>query len=399
MDNRSAQRLEKPVTRRGGAGQAREGKGLGGRFMQAMPSAIRTIGHEDRLSLVDHLDELRSRLIISAIVLAVAFGLCLWQNHELLHIINKPLQTQTRKQVEKGEGTVGQAVLAQQAVLGVARDTQGALAILTRPGNGLSAQARAQLTPLIGSLGADVAKIPRHPTGDNPVTLGVGEPFTTTIKVSLYFALVISLPVILFELYGFMLPALSPNERRITIPLLTAIPFLFAAGVLFGYFVVLPAAVRFFVNFNASEFNVLVQASQFYGFAATVLLAMGVIFQVPVAILAATRAGIVTPQQLKKNRRYAIVACAAIAAFLPGDAITLLLETVPLYVLYEASILLASLVERSERRREEMAADRSAGASTQSAVDPEGEPARSPHDATEPSVQDLIDHVDNELSH
>ena len=91
-----------------------------------MPSAIRTIGHEDRLSLVDHLDELRSRLIISAIVLAVAFGVCLWQNHALLHIINKPLQTQTKKQVAKGEGTVGQAVLAQQAVMKVARDTRAA---------------------------------------------------------------------------------------------------------------------------------------------------------------------------------------------------------------------------------------------------------------------------------
>ena len=141
--------------------------------------------------------------------------------------------------------------------------------------------------------------------------------------MALYFALVISLPVILYELYGFILPALSPDERRIAVPLLSAVPFLFAAGVLFGYFVVLPAAVRFFVNFNASEFNVLVQASQFYRFAATVLLAMGLIFQVPVAILAATRAGIVTPRQLKKNRRYAIVACAAVAAFLPGDAITL----------------------------------------------------------------------------
>ncbi len=363
-----------------------------------MPSAIRTIGHEDRLSLVDHLDELRSRLIVSAIVLAIAFGVCLWQNHALLRIINKPLQTQTQKQVAKGEGTVGQAVLAQQAVLKVARDTQGALAILSQPKAGLSAQARAQLLPVLGLLNAAVAKIPRYPVGDNPVTLGVGEPFTTTIKVSLYFALVFSLPLILYELYGFILPALSPNERRIAIPLITAIPFLFAAGVLFGYFVVLPAAVRFFVNFNSSEFNVLVQASQFYGFAATVLLAMGLIFQVPIAILAATRVGIVTPRQLKKNRRYAIVACAAIAAFLPGDAITLLLETVPLYVLYEASILLASLVERSERRRAETATDRSAATSTHGTRNPDGDPVQ-PTDATEPSVQELIDHVDNKLSH
>ena len=118
----------------------------------------------------------------------------------------------------------------------------------------------------------------------------MGEPFTTTLTVSLLFALVISLPLILYELYGFIVPALSPLEKRAIKPLLLAVPFLFAAGVLFGYFVVLPAAVRFFVNFNASEFNVLVQASQFYKFAATVLLAMGLVFQVPVVILGATRA-------------------------------------------------------------------------------------------------------------
>jgi sec-independent protein translocase protein TatC len=316
-----------------------------------MATAIRPIGHEDRLSLVDHFDELRARLIVSAAVLAVAFGFCLWQNHALLHIINKPLKTQTQKQVAKGQGTVGQAVLAQQGVLKVSEDTQAALRLLAQPGSGLAAPTRAQLLPLIVALKADVAKIPRKPSGDNPVTLGVGEPFTTTITVALYFALVISLPVILFELYGFILPALGPGERRAVMPLLIAIPFLFAAGVAFGYFVVLPAAVRFFVNFNSGEFNVLVQASQFYKFAATTLLAMGLVFQVPVAILAATRAGIVTTAQLRKNRRYAIVACAAVAAFLPGDVITLLLETVPLYLLYEASILLSAFIDRSERRR------------------------------------------------
>jgi sec-independent protein translocase protein TatC len=363
-----------------------------------MPSAIRTVGHEDRLSLVDHLDELRARLIVSAVVLGVAFGVCLWQNHTLLHIINKPLQTQTRKQLAKGQGTVGQAVLAQQAVLKIARDTQGALEILTQPQSGVSAQARAELPALIASLKADVARVPTHAQGDNPVTLGVGEPFTTTVKVALYFALVISLPVILYELYGFILPALNPTERRIAVPLLTAVPFLFAAGVLFGYFVVLPAAVHFLVNFNSSEFNVLVQANQFYGFAATVLLAMGLLFQVPVVILGATRVGIVTPRQLRKNRRYAIVACAAVAAFLPGDAVTLVLETVPLYVLYEASILLASLVERSQDARHSSTAGKSAGASEGGAGHPVGDPAHSSDDAVEPTVQEIIDHVDKGLS-
>src|ERR1700732_1325733 len=133
-----------------------------------MAPALRPIRHDDRLSLVDHLDELRSRLIISAAVLAVAFGFCLWQNHALLRIINKPLQTQTQKQVAKGQGTVGQAVLAQQGVLRVADDTQAALRALAHPGSGLPAHTRTELLPLIGSLKADVAKIPRKPSGDNP---------------------------------------------------------------------------------------------------------------------------------------------------------------------------------------------------------------------------------------
>jgi sec-independent protein translocase protein TatC len=164
------------------------------------------------------------------------------------------------------------------------------------------------------------------------------------------FALILSLPVILYELYGFLLPAFSPEQRKIAAPLMLAIPVLFAVGVTFGYFVVLPAAVRFFQNFNSGQFNVLVQASQYYHFAAVVLLAMGLIFQVPVGVLAATRAGIVTPKQLRHNRRYAILACAVVAAFIPGDALTLLLETVPLYLLFEGSVLLASIGERRRVR-------------------------------------------------
>src|SRR3984893_7905682 len=136
-----------------------------------MATAIRTIGHEDRLSLVDHLDELRTRLIVSAIALAIAFGVCLWQNHALLKIINEPLTSQTKKQVAKGQGTVGQAVLAQQGLLKVAGDTEAALAALAQPGSGLSGAARAHVQPLISALKADVAKIPRNPPGDNPVTL------------------------------------------------------------------------------------------------------------------------------------------------------------------------------------------------------------------------------------
>jgi len=356
-----------------------------------MRRSLRPIGHEDRLSLVDHLDELRMRLFICAGALAVAFAFCFWQNHALLRIINKPLLTQTRKQVAKGEGTVGQAVLAQQAIKAVARDTSRALEVLAAPASGLPAHTRAQLAPLSVELRRDIARLPKKAEGDKPVTLSVGEPFTTTVTVAFYFSLVLALPLILYELFAFVLPAMSPVERRAVIPLLLAIPGLFAAGVVFGYFIVLPAAVRFFVNFNAGEFNNLVQASQFYKFAATILLAMGAVFQVPVVIISLTRLEIVTVAQLRHSRRYALVACAAVAAFLPGDFITLLLETAPLYLLYEASILLAAGLDRTRRRRE-----RAAGKGDERET--AGEPAPAPENPGEPTVQQIIDHTDEDLS-
>jgi sec-independent protein translocase protein TatC len=359
-----------------------------------MASAIRTIGHEDRLSLVDHLEELRTRLIVSAAVLAVAFGVCLWQNHVLLEVINRPLTSQTKKQVVKGQGTVGQAALAQQGLLKLAAGTQAALGVLTEPHSGLSGGARAQLSPLIAALRADVAKIPHTPPADNPATLGVGEPFTTTVTVTLYFALIVSLPLILYELYGFILPALEPNERRVALPLLSAVPLLFATGVAFGYFVVLPAAIRFFVNFNSDEFNVIVQAGPYYSLAATILLAMGLVFQVPALILGATRLGLVTPEQLRKGRRFALVTCAVIAAILPGEVITMVLETVPLYLLYEASILLAAFIGRADVDRRYEGSATTAGTG-HPAEDPAPPP---PEDPAEPTVQDLIDHIDPGLS-
>lgn len=371
-----------------------------------MASATRTIGHEDRLSLVDHLDELRNRMIICAVALALAFGLCLWQNHALLNILNKPLHAQTAKRTRSGKGTVGQAFLAGQGVLAVAAETRASLAVLAQD-PALSAATRAELARQEAQLARDVARIPRTATGDNPVTLGVGEPFSTTITVTLYFALIFSLPVILFELYSFLLPAFSPNERRVALPLMSAIPFLFVGGVLFGYFVVLPAAVRFFQNFNSSEFNVLVQAAPYYKFAAITLLAMGLVFQVPVGILAATRVGIVTPAQLRKNRRYALVACASVAAFLPGDAITLLLETVPLYLLFEASIVLASIMSRRDAARalaEANAAEAEAEAAyaAAQATAPQPSPTAASHPSgpehEDPEVRRILDHTDEHPS-
>jgi sec-independent protein translocase protein TatC len=314
-------------------------------------AAVRSIGHEDRVSVVDHLEELRARLIVCLAVIAVAFGFCFWQNHALLNIINAPLAHQTQKQVKAGNGPLGSTYTVQESAHTVATQLQVVVQALERPRSGASAATKAALTRVKPALSAAIKHLSAAPQGNKPVTLGIGEPFSTTIGIAFIFAMILSLPILLYEMYGFLLPAFSPEQRRVATPLMLAIPFLFVAGVLFGYFIVLPAAVRFFQNFNSGQFNVLVQASQYYHFAAVVLLAMGLVFQVPVGVLAATRAGIVTTKQLRHNRRYAILACGAVAAFLPGDAITLLLETVPLYLLFEVSVLLARIIEHRETRR------------------------------------------------
>jgi sec-independent protein translocase protein TatC len=154
--------------------------------------------------------------------------------------------------------------------------------------------------------------------------------------------LLISMPLILYQLYAFVLPAFSPEERKLALPLMLMIPVLFIAGVLFGYYLVLPAAVRFLQNFNSDQFNILLQAKDYYKFAVLTLVASGIVFQVPVGVLALTRLGVVTPQFLTRNWRYAVVILTVIAVLLPGtDPVSTMIECIPLYLLYGLSIVLS----------------------------------------------------------
>jgi sec-independent protein translocase protein TatC len=237
-----------------------------------VPRKIRPVAHEDRLSLVEHLDELRTRLMVALIAFGVAFALCFWQDSVILDIVNKPL-----------------------------------------------------------------------PDGKEPITLSPTEPFLSTITLAMYGAILLAMPVILYQLYAFVLPAFSPSERRVALPLLLMIPFLFIGGVVFGYFVVLKPAITFLLNFNEGDFNTQIRARDYYSFVSLSLLSIGILFQIPVGVLGLTRLGITTPEKLRKNRRFALVGCAVLAALLPTiDPVTMLLEMVPLVVLYELSILLAS---------------------------------------------------------
>jgi sec-independent protein translocase protein TatC len=237
---------------------------------------IRPISHDERLSVVEHLGELRSRLMLSIVAFLVAFALTSWQNHLVLEIVNHPL-----------------------------------------------------------------------PDGVQPITLGPAESFYATITNSAYAAILIALPVMLYQLYAFILPAFSPVERRVALPLLMLVPVLFIAGVVFCYFLVLEPALHFLLNFNKDEFNIEVRARDYYSFVTMVMLAMGIGFQIPVGLLAACRLGVITPETLTKHRRYAIVVIAVLAALLPTiDPVSLLLEMVPFLLLYELSIVLCRVFGR-----------------------------------------------------
>lgn len=242
-----------------------------------MARRVKAVSHEDRLTLVEHLDELRARLLVCLAALGVALALCFWQNHLLLEIAQAPL-----------------------------------------PDN--------------------------H---DQLITFGVTEPFTTTLTVSAYGAVVLSLPVVLWQLYAYVLPAFSETERRTILPILLLFPLLFIAGLAFAFFVVMPAALNFLLDFNKGQFNIQLRARDYYSFFSMTEIACGLIFQLPLAIIAVTRLGIVRVEQLTENRRYAYLVIAIVAAALPGvDPVTMLIEMVPLLVLFELSILLARVLGR-----------------------------------------------------
>ena len=171
--------------------------------MVPRPRRVRPVSHEDQLSLVDHLDELRHRLIVCLVIFAVALALAFWQNHLLLEIAGHPLPSGHKKLI----------------------------------------------------------------------TFGVTEPFTTTLTVSAYGAAILAAPFILWQLYAYILPAFSPAEKSVILPILLLFPVLFIAGIAFSYFAVMPAAVHFLLNFNDNQFNVQVRASDYYSFFSMTMLA------------------------------------------------------------------------------------------------------------------------------
>ena len=180
-----------------------------------------------------------------------------------------------------------------------------------------------------------------------------GDPFSIVLDASMAIGIAAALPVILYQAWAFIAPALYKHEKRMVVPVLLGAFLLFLSGVALAYFVVLPLAVEWLMSFQTKGLEPMITASEYFGFAVSLALAFGVCFELPIVVLLLAALGLVTPAFLNKYRRHAIVACVFIGAFLtPGDLVyTTIAMAVPLYLLYELSIVLSYFVHRRRQRR------------------------------------------------
>jgi sec-independent protein translocase protein TatC len=252
-------------------------------------SLPRRLGHGEEATLVEHLGELRTRLLISLGSIAVFFPFTFAFHERLVEWLMRPL-----------------------------------------------------------------------PDDKQLVTLGVVEPFSTSVKVAAFAALALALPVVLYQLWSFLAPALEENSQRVVSVFAIAASLLFAAGVAFAYFVVLPKAIGFLTGFDSELYEIQVRASYYFSFVTVALFVMGLVFELPVFILALVRLRILTVDQLRRNRRMAWFIGILVAVAMPTvDAISLFFEVVPIILLFEASIWIAAYMERRWERAE-LIADASA---------------------------------------
>jgi sec-independent protein translocase protein TatC len=236
----------------------------------------RRLEHGEEATLVEHLDELRARLIVSLVAIVPAFGVAFYFHEEVIEWLTGPL-----------------------------------------------------------------------PDDKRLVTLGVTEPFTTSVMVSMVVAVALVLPILLWQIWAFLAPAVTPHFERIVLTFVALATGLFAGGVAFMYYVVLPRALDFLTTYDDELYEIQIRASYYYRFVALLLLGGGLAFLLPIFVLALVRLRVLTSARLRQNRRIAFVVLLVFAALLPTvDPVSLAFELVPLMLLFELSIWLAVLLER-----------------------------------------------------
>ena len=190
--------------------------------------------------------------------------------------------------------------------------------------------------------------------GETLIYTGLPEAFFTYLKVAFLTGLIVASPLILYQFWMFVAPGLYKNERRMMMPIVLLSSFFFIGGALFGYFIVFPWGFKFFLGFATETIRPLPSMKEYFGFAAKLLLAFGLVFELPIVLTFMAKLGLVSVEFLKKNRKYALLLFFAGAAILtPPDVITQVMMALPLMVLYEVSIIGARIFGKKKPKPEE----------------------------------------------
>jgi sec-independent protein translocase protein TatC len=242
---------------------------------------------DEKQPFLSHLEELRSRLIKSAIAIGAGFVLCYLFAEELFNILISPLKD-------------------------------------------------------------------RLPEGNGLIFTNLPEMFFVYLKTAFIAGILLATPVIFYQMWKFIAPGLYQNEKRYIIPFVLSSTVLFVGGALFGYFVVFPFGFRFFLGYATEYIKALPSVKEYFSFSSKLLLAFGVVFELPVVIFFLSRMGLVTVPFLKKNRKYALLVAFAFGAILtPPDVVTQCMMAGPLVLLYEIGIIVAAIGSRKREPEDE----------------------------------------------
>jgi sec-independent protein translocase protein TatC len=245
-----------------------------------LPRLPRRLTYGDKVTLSEHLDELRSRLIVSLAAFAVAFGVTYGFRHPIIEWLTDPL---------------------------------GARELTT-------------LSPI--------------------------EPFMTSLMVAAYAAFALTLPIFLWQLWSFLAPAMEEPSQKTIARLVAAATVLLLGGMAFARFVVLPATIPFLLGYDDELYNIQIRAREYLSFAAFTIVGVGVLFELPIFLLAFVRLGVLTADKLRRNRRIGIAILVAVSVMLPGvDPVTTTIQTIPLLILFEASIWASVFFEKRWARK------------------------------------------------
>ena len=242
--------------------------------------------NDEKQPFLSHLEELRKRLIISAIAVGAGFVLCYFFSEQMFRILASPLKA-------------------------------------------------------------------NMPEGDRLIFTNLPEMFFVYLKTAFFGGILLSAPLLFYELWMFVAPGLYQREKKYIIPFVVCSTILFVGGALFGYFVVFPFGFKFFLGFADDTIQALPSVKQYFSFAIKLLFAFGLVFELPVLSFFLSKMGLLTPELMKTKRKYAILLTFVLAAILtPPDVVTQVMMAGPLIILYEISIVISRLARRKKAEEE-----------------------------------------------